>query len=494
MKMKYNDKIFIIPIILLSINFIYRLINFAHIIKEFPVDITNDLTSYTALVYFFDLYGYMGTVPHWFNGFTLFNTYPPGWIVFTHSIYFLTEHLMIAIYLSTLILYALGFLAICLIAKKEKLSKIKTIFFFLIAFANPMLIGAVLKQGRLPSLMGLVLLIYIAYFALYYRDNKLDYKILFLAPIMGILILTHQPETILSGFILLGLLFVKNNIERIIIILTLLLGIILSSFWLIEFITYALKTDFLSIGYSTWLLDFSGYMWSNIAIFLICIALFTTSYLYLKQNKKDTLFFAPILILNFLLLFRLVTLIPIIKHIYPDPYQDFFIFFLGLFLVKIDFNQIQPLLKKIFAVLLTLFVIAGVSYNVYYTPTFEDYTETEINFFNVMGQIEEKYFFIITERFETSYSKPYYAYGAIYLDIDTISGWGDMFKEREYTDYVNGLHEIYASEKDCSVFEGFSSIGTKEIVTSGSDCDYMVNTCNLKEKYRSGNICLLEIT
>lgn len=74
--MKFSEKIFLIPIIILLINFIYRLINFSTILYRFPLDTTNDLTAYIADIPFFEIYGFFGHVPQWYNGFILFNIYP----------------------------------------------------------------------------------------------------------------------------------------------------------------------------------------------------------------------------------------------------------------------------------------------------------------------------------------------------------------------------------------------------------------------------------
>ena len=55
--MKFSDKIFLFPIVLLLGNFVYRFVNFSTILYRFPLDITNDLTAYIADIPFFDLYG-----------------------------------------------------------------------------------------------------------------------------------------------------------------------------------------------------------------------------------------------------------------------------------------------------------------------------------------------------------------------------------------------------------------------------------------------------
>ena len=123
--MKFSDKILLLPIILLLANFVYRIINFSTILYRFPLDITNDLTAYIADIPFFDMYGFFGYVPQWYNGFTLFNIYPPGWVIFTYPLYKIFGDLMLATFLSTLLLFALGFVITWFFGKELNLSFIK---------------------------------------------------------------------------------------------------------------------------------------------------------------------------------------------------------------------------------------------------------------------------------------------------------------------------------------------------------------------------------
>ena len=124
--MKSTDKVFLFGIILLGLNFLHRLIDASKWIKYFPLDITNDLSAYVSLLHFFDVYGYLANVPNWYNGFILFNTYPPGWVFFTYPIYKLLGNLILASYVSMVLLYILGGVGIYLICKELRITnKIK---------------------------------------------------------------------------------------------------------------------------------------------------------------------------------------------------------------------------------------------------------------------------------------------------------------------------------------------------------------------------------
>src|SRR3989344_2089868 len=496
--MKNSDKIFLFGIILLGLNFLYRLIDAGKWLVYFPLDITNDLSAYVSLLYFFDIYGYLANVPNWYNGFILFNTYPPGWVFFTYPIYKLVNDVILASYISMILMYILGAIGIYLICKEVGIAnRIKQVLFFLLVFASPMLVGAILKQGRLPSLLGLVLVVYVLYISLYFKERQIDWKIISLSLLFGMLLISHQAESILAGIFILGLILIKENNDRIKIILALVLGLILSLFWVIPFIKSIMSTDFLSIGFANWVLDFKNYFWSNTAAEVTSIGLFILFYLYYKQNgsMKELLFYLPLLLINFLFASRLVAFIPIIKYVYPDPYQDFFMLFAVLFLLKIDAEKLSGKIRKLVFVMFVLFVIAGVSYNIVKTPYNLEYTQLEYDFLDILDYVDGRYLIVSSERFTTSYSRAYYAYSAINNNKYTAFGWGDMYKERDYILYSKREIEKYTNNKDCSVFyDAFSYLNVTEVITTGDDCSYMVDSCGLVEKNSKGRVCLLQIT
>src|SRR3989344_1013420 len=307
--MKFSDKILLIPIILLFGNFLYRIINFSTILYRFPLDITNDLTAYIADIPFFEMYGYLGHVPQWYNGFILFNIYPTGWVFFTYPLYKLFGDLMLATFVSTLLLFAFGFLIIYFFGRELKLSLVKKIALFAFIYGNPMVIGAVFKQGRIPSLMALDLLVLFFFLCVYFKDRPLNMKAIFLPLVYAGLILTHQTETVLASAFLLGLFLVKDIRERITLVLLMLLSILFSSFWLFHFLKATFETGFLQFGYSQWLLDWHSYFWNNLAGVFLALGLFISFYLFYKQNKEGNW-----ILLFFSLVFSLLIFLKIGKN------------------------------------------------------------------------------------------------------------------------------------------------------------------------------------
>ena len=70
-----------------------------------------------------------------------------------------------------------------------------------------------------------------------------------------------------------------------------------------------------------------------------------------------------------------------------------------------------------------------------------------------------------------------------------------MYKERDYILYSKREIEKYTNNKDCSVFyDAFSYLNVTEVITTGDDCSYMVDSCGLVEKNSKGRVCLLQIT
>lgn len=492
--MRFSDKIFVLPILLFAVNFIYRLVDAAKLITTFPLDYVNDLASYVALVHFFDVYGFLQNVPNWFNGFILFNTYPPGWVVYDWLFYKVLGNLLLATYVSTLVLYVLGFIAIYLIGKELRLSSIKRVALFLFVFANPMVIGAVLKQGRLPSFMAYILFAYIFYLALYFKDRRIDWRIIFLGLVFSLLLLTHQPETILSGVFLLGLLLVKKWKERFAVASVLFFGVVFASFWLIPFFYYTSTLHFLKIGFANWLFNFDGFFWNNVIGIILSLSLFVLFFISYRKNKfqQMLLFFAPVLVLNFLFITRIVSFLPVLKYVYPDPFNDFLMFFVALFLVALPYRKLRPLFKYAIVVGLLLFSAAGVYYNMTYTPFFVEHSKLDEDFISLIPLIEGKFLFFSTEQ-PSSYPGAYNSYAAIYYNKSVINGWGEMFKEYNYTlDLENELRGYFA-QHSCTFIPFLVSYNTTEILTYTEDCSYFVEECGLIEKAHAGDACLLEI-
>src|SRR3989344_2207922 len=222
-----KDKLLYISSIILGLYFLIRLINQSQMISIFPLDFTNDWSSYIAQLHFLKECGFHNLCPYWYNGFVSFLITAPGWMFFTLPIYLLTNDILLSSFVSLILLYFLGFVFIYSLGRNEQISKTKILFFFLFFFGNAIAIGNFIRLGRIVSLFGFVCFLALAVIVFYYRDKKLDKKFLLFIPTYSILLISHQQESILGSFLVLSLFLV--NKERVKITIYSLISVLLSS-------------------------------------------------------------------------------------------------------------------------------------------------------------------------------------------------------------------------------------------------------------------------
>ncbi|MSR86236.1 hypothetical protein EXS74_02480 [Candidatus Woesearchaeota archaeon] len=495
--MKFSDKIFILPIIILTTNFIFRILDFSKILTSFPLDTTNDLTAYIADISFFSQYGFFGHVPLWYNGFTLFNIYPPGWVLFTYPWYLISGNVLISSFISCMLLFFLGFIGTWLIGKELKVSRIKRIALFLFIYANPMMIGAILKQGRIPSLMALTLLVYLFYLCLYFKERELNWKAIFLPIVYAGLILTHQTETVLGAAFLLGLFLVKKKKEKIQLVILMCLSILFSSFWLFHFLQATIETGFLKFNFGNWLLDWHSYFWNNLAGVFISHALFITFFIVYQQKKekKLLLFYSPTLVYNFLYLTRLALFIPIIKNIYPDPWQDFLMLNLCIIFITLGYASFTKKRKVMLAIGLIIISIAGVGYNIIKTPTMESWNTEDKEAIALIPLLDtNSHFLMFNENSTHLYSRAIYSYAAIYYNVSSASGWFEVNKEYSYIESLNTLYkDFYTNTSHCKDLDTFhTDFNMTQVLANGKYCD-AIETCGWTIKAVNGSSCILSL-
>lgn len=486
--MKTTDKLLLTPILILTINFITRLIDFAKIRTFFPLDYTNDGAAYIAILHFLDTYGYFSLIPEWYNGFTLFEAAAPGWYTYAYPFLLLTKDIMLATILSTYSLFILGFIATWLIGRLYNLSKTKRTALFLFIFANPIAIGAYLKQGRFPELLALVLFTFLVYTTLYYKHHRFDKKAIAISLILAAIILTHQYETILATIPLLCLFFTKKKKEKKKLILLIISSIILASPWLIRFLGSLQKTGVQEAHFGSWLLSFNtGYLPGN--ILLILLPLLT---IILLSRQKRGFESYPLYITSILMLTRTITLIPFFKEIPLDPWINLFVIYTSFLFITLPFHQWSERKKAAIGILLTLVITAGVIYNHTQTPYTQEHSNLDKDILSILPEISERYLFVTSERIKDSYPNAYYSYTAIFLGKKTAGGWGDWFKEPAYKEQLYGTVDQYRETKDCtSLKENLDTLNVTEVISIDSDCKELVTNCHFKEKKQQGRACLL---
>lgn len=358
-----------------------------------------------------------------------------------------------------------------------------------------MTIGAIFKQGRIPSLMALDLLILFFFLCIYFKERPLGWKAISLPIVYAALILTHQTETVLASTFIVGLFIIKKRKEKLKLLLLMPLSILFSSFWLFHFLKATKETDFLQFGFSSWLLNFDSFLWNNLVGIILSITLFILFYIFYKQKqeKEWIYFFAPILLLNFLYLTRLALFIPIIKHIYPDPWMDFIILNLIVIFLSIDWKKYSRKWKSMLMIGLIVLAFLSVAYNLFHTPYMEPYTkhgEEAISLIPYLNQ--ESHFLMFNEDKDgTLYSRALYSYAAIYYNISSASGWFEINKEYGYISTLNSLYlEVYNQENCESLQTLHDQFNMTQVMGNGKYCQ-ILESCGWRINARKGDTCIL---
>jgi len=493
MKQRISDRWLYFPIISMGPYLIFRLINQSKLIFTFPLDITNDLSTYMAQLFFLAECGFHKLCPYWYNGFINFQFNQPGWYFFTLPIYWLTKSITASTYISLILILIICFLAIYYFGKLHRFSILSRIAFFLFFIANAVSIGNFIKLGRIHELFAWVNFVILAFSILWYKNNKINKKFLLLIPILSIIILSHQIVTLFAFLMLFSLFLVKDFREKGAIIFVWLVSLTLTSFWWIPYVRDFNKTYAVNITKSGLLLIFDkAHLLDNFLSFLIPLILLIVFYFYWESHykaKKEFIFFLPILITGGLLFFRIIAFLPILKHTYIDPYVTFFTFMILFMFFKLDFKIIPKIIKKAIYISLILLSISSILVSHYYTPYFVPHTALEEDTISLFPYVEDN-FLIYKSPSYTSYDKAYYSYAPIYYNLSTPSGWYYEVKEEEY---LKALFKMdgYIDDKDCSkILSLMNYLNSTSIITYKEYCDFF-DGCGLYRKIKKGPACLL---
>ncbi|MAG52812.1 MAG: hypothetical protein CMH62_02520 [Nanoarchaeota archaeon] len=500
MKNKLDNKWFYFPVVLFFIYFIYRLLDFSKIVSRFPLDKTNDIASYIAQLYFLSNYGFHQLVPHWGGGFTLFQTYPPGWFYFTLPLYNLFNDYLVATFISTVLIMGIIFFAIVYFGKLNNLSFTRRLAFFIFLFANPISIGNFTRLGRVTELFGWMNFIILALIFLYYLEKELNIKfyILFIA-FYSVLMLSHPAIIVVFPLLLIGFFFSRKLWkERIIFVVSSLLVYFITSFWWIGFVSNLEKGgSVITKG----LLSFSNaWFWTNVAGFVIIPALWISFYFHWKnfKNKKHLIFIMPVLIVSVLFISRLIVFTPFLNKVFPDIYLMLFLFFALYYFLKVrNFYSLNSLIK------VGLIVLAVVSVFVSFTstPLMKEYSDVGNEAVDLIDKVEGKFF----------------VFGFPGSGFDDIGGWYpgndiDVYAVYSYAtvccDLISATHVMFSggstvaerrfffdtmrkgNNGECKEFkENLDVLEVDEFLTFQDHCEVMLS-CGFELKEQNGDSCL----
>ena len=481
----------IIVLIILSINFFIRLIDQSKIIFRFPLDITNDISAYMSHLFFLKECGFLEWCPYWYNGFITFTTIPPGWFFFTYPIYWITNNILLATWISWILLFILGFIVIWVMGKVLYFKRLDRVLFFFLFYGNAIMIGNFIRLMRVHELMGLVLLTWVLIILVHSweRDHISNWFLHSLVWVIPLIIITHPVTTLLLGIILISLFISINNRIRLIVISF--IGVSISLFWLIPYLKNFIQTIGMNIHTTESLLVFSrDYLPQQVAVMVVGIGFIILCIFYLIEAFEYRVLFSvsPFLIMAFLLVTHLTPFIPILNSIYVDSQLHILIFLSIFIFIKLSgYWNWNSLIRKYGGVVLVILVVISVVVSNMYTPKFRDYTSTEEDILGIFPYVNGTYITAMENLPETSYVRAYYSYGPIYYNLSTSHGWS--LPNKEYQDLLLEQYDAY-NKKNCSRYEkALLRLNTTDIIGYGAGCDFL-ESCGLNKVRINGKACL----
>ena len=476
---------------------IYRLTDQAKMLWYFPLDFANDVSSYMAQLHFLKVCGFHQACPYWYNGFVTFKFSPPGWYFINYPLYSLWNNVHAVTYISMVLMLISGFLIFYYLGRLAKLSKIKRIAFFALFFGNASAIGNFIRLGRVHELLSWLFFIILFFMLYYYNDKKIDKKFYLTGVLYSLVILSYHSTGVLASFLWLGFLLTRETAkERIKTIFSSVLGLALSSFWLIPFVAnifHESAIPYLKQGTWIWNLAINN-LWINISALVAPLACLILFYLYYKgsnRDKKNLLFFLPTIIFAFLFLIRVTPLFPIFNQMYPDPIVHYLFFFSIFFLLSLDLKALttkrqQLLFKLIFLVSVTSIIVSLTHTPLFHTPD----TQIDKEFISYIPLLNER-FVIVGNNTGPVYSRAYYSFAAT-MNKNSISGWYPEEKSYSYISRLSAVHSSF-NQGNCTMFkEELAYFNTTEVLAIKPFCERLKG-CNLKEVKSGNSTCLYHI-
>jgi len=369
---RFPDWYFLLPSVVFLIVIFYKFYLLFPITQFFPFAI-GDLTQRLAQLSFFQEYGFFGSVPNWYDGFTLFRSYPPGWFYFTSIFSFFTSNLLVSVYLSLVFIYILSLVAITIFGNSLRLSLTQRVAFFSFFFGSPLLIDQFFNIGKFPEALGWFLLLFLFFFVYYHKDKPIS-KLSFMVIIpYAALILTHPYETIIGSFLFVPLFILKPWKERAFLGFIILISFLLSSFWFVPFLqsnqdsfscsfvcsdlsryidSPAVKTH--SVNPLSVLLTLDSLVSFNTILLVSFFVISLFSYLSSSDKGRFLLFYFPFFVLGFLLISRLLIFVPYFNKVPVNPYNGLFLLLIIALLVT---SKFQVDLHKFFFIGIFVFSI-----------------------------------------------------------------------------------------------------------------------------------------
>jgi hypothetical protein len=487
--MKRYDLVFLVAAVLLLVNLFVRFVDQSQMMWMFPFDFVNDWSSYMTQLHFLKECGFHNFCGFWYNGFTSFLLIAPGWFLSMYPLYLVIGNVQVVAYLSLIGTYVGFFLLFFYFGKKFKFSFVQRLFWFAFFTGHAIAVGNFIRLGRIHEFFALFWLTFLLMVLLWYKGRKLDWKFLSVVPLYTMAFLSHQTVAVLASVSLLGFVVFRKFKDWVYVVGCFVLSLLLSSFWLVPYMKSFSSSYGVDIVLTVDQLVFTPeFFLQNLASFVIPFVLLFVFVVYVVTNRysfrNELKFYWPVVLLAFLMFTRIVSYLPVLKYVYPDTYNYFFMFFILYLFLKVRFRNLNELFLKSLLIGVVVVAIVSVLFSFLYTPFFVEHTSQDLKTMDVMSEVDGIYMVYFSE----SYAEAYYSYGAI-QGLSTASGWYSI-PDPEYKKVLEEYSITALQYGDCELFsENMDYLNVTEVITYGEHCDTMYS-CGYQEKYKNEEVCL----
>ncbi len=483
---KYIKYLFYIPITLFATILLTRLIDLSSIITLFP---SYDFSAHLTHLYFLEEYGFHNIAYNWYNiygGEVVLQVYPPLLFFYSLILYSLINNLQLSFYISLIGIIIIGFIGVMLLGKVLNFSYVKRLFLFFFFYANPITIPWFYINGRIPEMLSWTLSFYLLALIFYYKEIKLDNKFYILSPIILSLIFLSHPLIFALFFLLfLGFFFIRENKEKIKIIMSSLFVPIITSFWLIGFLNgYGILRDYQP----------SYRLYSHPAEILYSIllplAFFFILYMFIKikrLQKKEMIFYLLTIFIALIYLTGLFLFTPILKSIEPRSY-GIFLLLMSLILImslKLKTNKFTNLVKYATVIVLSLLAIFSLIH--YDKINFTLYNEKNKDILILLPNVKNSFIVIGENNYDMHHVA---SLGAVKYNLTTPFGWG-MREVQEEVRQDKVKLKLAIENKNCRELKTtLEKLRVNELIVYKDKCEFLKN-CGLINKNKTNNYCHL---
>ncbi|MFH1224467.1 MAG: 6-pyruvoyl-tetrahydropterin synthase-related protein [Candidatus Diapherotrites archaeon] len=465
----------------LSLVLLLMLLNSSVMLTNFP---KGDYSVHVAKLHFLKEYGFHGIVPNWYDGFILFQHYPPAFSFFALPLYLATGNILHAFYFAIILVYVLGAIFFYILGRVLKISWRRSALLYLLFYANPVSLIMFYNVGRVTELFAWTLFVPFLALLLHFKDNKINKWFFLFVPMLALLLLAHPAVFLLSMFLVAGLSLCKPLREKLIIAVSVLAAATLTAFWWIPALSTKVtlwqrmyEVIVAGIGFSPQFI-----LLDRVLFFSLSILFLPAFYCFSAKRGKDMRFYLPTAILALLCISTIIAYVPMYNNPYPLTYEFFFLLISSVILSTVPsalFGKAAVrlwLLAMLFLVVPVLIQMAAVP-----PPHFDNSPEVAL-LSSVNGR-----FCAALPYFYGSWLL--YAYAAVDYNLSTPFGW---FPQEEPKEVAELEYKIFNSVRnsDCAgLLDAMQKVNASDIIATGADCNTL-SSCGLAEVKTTGNACL----